>query len=69
MSTDDSATAAGKAIRHEVSRSSHRDWSPAEDRPDPVDLITRQDETRVQSLVPIRQGGSLVGAPDVRGAR
>ena len=54
MSTDNNGSAAGKALRREVPRSSHGDWSAAQDRPDPVDLITDQDETRVQSLVPIR---------------
>ena len=35
-------------------RSSHGQWSAAPDRPDPVELITSQNETRLQFLVPIR---------------
>jgi uncharacterized protein (DUF2252 family) len=46
--------AGGKALRKEVPRSCHAGWSPAADRPDPVDLITSQNESRIQFLVPIR---------------
>ena len=48
--------AKGKAIRKEVPRSSHGEWSPPADRQDPVDVITSQDTDRVQWLVPIRHG-------------
>ena len=44
----------GKELRHSVPRSSHSEWSPAPDRPDPVGLITSQDESRIQFLIPIR---------------
>ncbi|MGI9644921.1 MAG: DUF2252 domain-containing protein [Ilumatobacteraceae bacterium] len=50
----------GKARRQDVPRSSHGDWSPAADRPDPVDVITSQDADRVQPLVPIRHGRMAV---------
>ena len=39
--------AGGKALRKEVPRSSHAGWSPTADRPDPVDLITSQNESRI----------------------
>jgi uncharacterized protein (DUF2252 family) len=45
---------AGKALRNKVTRSSHAEWSPAADRPDPVDLLEEQNLTRVDHLVPIR---------------
>jgi uncharacterized protein (DUF2252 family) len=48
--------AAGKAARAEVPRSSHADWSPSPDRPDPVALLESQGATRVPDLVPIRYG-------------
>jgi uncharacterized protein (DUF2252 family) len=48
--------AAGKALRSDTPRSSHGDWNPAPDRPDPVDVITSQDANRIQPLVPIRHG-------------
>lgn len=44
----------GRAARATVPRSSHGDWSPAVDRPDPVRLLEEQNETRVPWLVPIR---------------
>ena len=54
--TPEERHADGKALRKEVKRSSHGDWSPAADRPDPVDVITGQDANRLQPLVPIRHG-------------
>ncbi len=54
--TPDERHADGKALRKEVKRSSHGDWSPAADRPDPVAVITGQDANRLQPLVPIRHG-------------
>jgi uncharacterized protein (DUF2252 family) len=50
---------AAKALRKEVPRSSHGTWEPAPDRPDPVNLITGQDEGRLQELVPIRHSRML----------
>jgi uncharacterized protein (DUF2252 family) len=52
--------ARGKAARQEVPRSSHGTWEPAENRPDPIDLLQEQATTRVQELVPIRYGRMLV---------
>src|SRR6266516_6788132 len=46
--------AAGKALRKKVTRSSHAQWSPAADRPDPVSLLEEQNRTRFAHLVPIR---------------
>ncbi len=54
--------AAGKAARRKAPRSSHAAWEPQSDRPDPVNTLERQDETRVQDLVPIRHGRMLVSA-------
>ena len=48
--------AEGRGLRKRVPRSSHGDWSPASDRPDPVAVLTSQDADRVQFLVPIRHG-------------
>jgi uncharacterized protein (DUF2252 family) len=39
-----------------VPLSSHADWSPAPERADPIDVLSAQDATRLQSLVPIRHG-------------
>jgi uncharacterized protein (DUF2252 family) len=46
--------AAGKALRKTVPRSSHAEWSPAADRPDPVSLLEEQNRTRLAHLVPLR---------------
>ena len=45
---------AGKALRKKVPRSSHANWSPAADRPDPVSLLEEQNRTRLEYLVPLR---------------
>ena len=52
--------ARGKRVRKQVSRSSHRDWAPAADRPSARDVLAEQDESRVPELVPIRYGRMLV---------
>ncbi|WP_354643965.1 DUF2252 domain-containing protein [Kitasatospora camelliae] len=46
----------GRAVRKRVPRSSHGQWIPGADRPDPVSLLERQGEDRVQELLPIRYG-------------
>src|SRR6478609_3178313 len=51
--------AEGRAIRQNVPRSAHAAWTPPADRPNPLDLLTAQDEGRVQDLVPIRYGRML----------
>ena len=52
--SNEPARAQGRAPRDEVPRSRHGQWTPAPDRPDPVELIAGQNESRVQFLVPIR---------------
>jgi uncharacterized protein (DUF2252 family) len=54
--TPDEWRAKGRAHRRLVSRSSHAQWSPPADRPDPVDLLEEQAKTRVADLIPIRYG-------------
>jgi uncharacterized protein (DUF2252 family) len=49
-------TELGRAARGAAPRSSHADWTPAADRPDPIDLLEEQATTRVPELVPIRYG-------------
>ena len=52
-------TALGKSLRKAVPRSSHGDWTPAADRPDPLELLRNQDEGRLQYLLPIKYGRML----------
>jgi uncharacterized protein (DUF2252 family) len=58
--TPDERAARGKATRAEVPRTSHGEWEPALHRPDPVELLEEQAQTRVPELVPIRYGRMLV---------
>ena len=48
--------ARGRAARTEVPRSSHAEFAPGPDRPDPVALLETQAGTRVPELLPIRYG-------------
>ena len=50
----------GQTARDRTSPSSHADWSPAADRPDPVGLLEQQDRTREPDLVPVRHGRMMV---------
>jgi uncharacterized protein (DUF2252 family) len=52
----------GKALREQTPWSSHGDWAPAADRPDPISLLQAQDASRVQQLVPIKYGRMVESA-------
>jgi uncharacterized protein (DUF2252 family) len=52
--------AAGKAARSEARRSSHGEWEPAPERPDPLGTLEAQAHSRVPELVPIRYGRMAV---------
>ena len=52
--------ARGKQARNVAARTSHADWTPAADRPDPVALLEEQDAAREQDLVPVRHGRMMV---------
>ncbi|HUJ67037.1 MAG TPA: DUF2252 domain-containing protein [Acidimicrobiales bacterium] len=52
--------AQGRAARARVRRRDHAIFEPAPDRPNPIDLLEQQAETRVPELVPIRYGRMLV---------
>ena len=45
---------AGKALRKQVPRRSHAEWSPTTDRPNPISLLEEQNRTRLEYLVPLR---------------
>ncbi len=51
--------AQGKALRDRCPRSSHADWRPATDRPDPVRLIEEGNAGRLPELIPLRHGRML----------
>jgi uncharacterized protein (DUF2252 family) len=51
--------ALGNSLRKVVPRSSHGDWTPAPNRPDPLSFLQAQDEGRLQHLLPIKYGRML----------
>src|SRR5690349_1088688 len=51
--------AKGRERRNSVPRSSHAQWAPPADRPDPVAVLEEQARTRVPDLIPIRYGRML----------
>jgi uncharacterized protein (DUF2252 family) len=69
----------GRAVRQRTPRSSHAAWTPAPDRPDPVELLEAQAENRQPDLVPLRyarmtpspfafmRGAAIVMAHDLAG--
>ena len=50
---------AGKALRKTVPRSSHAAYVQHRDRADPIDILERQNSTRVPKLVPVRYARML----------
>ena len=52
----------GREQRRLAPRSSHAQWEPPADRPDPVAILEEQARTRVPDLVPIRYG-RMVASP------
>src|SRR5919107_467283 len=69
----------GRAARQEVPRGAHAGWTPAPDRPDPVDLLGAQARDRLEDVLPIRyarmmaspfafmRGSAIVMANDLAG--
>ena len=55
-----SAEPEGKEARASTPPSSHANWRPAADRPDPVALLEEQNVTREPDLVPVRHGRMMV---------
>jgi hypothetical protein len=46
----------GKALRSRTPRESHAVWKPANDGPNPLDLITTSNAGRQKDFVPLRMG-------------
>jgi uncharacterized protein (DUF2252 family) len=46
----------GKELRERTPRGAHADWSPAPDRPDPVDILLAGNQGRQEQFVPLRMG-------------
>ena len=56
----DERKAMGQQAGDRTPPSSHANWSPAADRPDPVSLLEEQNATREADLVPVRHGRMMV---------
>jgi uncharacterized protein (DUF2252 family) len=50
---------AGQDLRTRVPRSGHGVWQPADDRPDPLDLLEASNRARLPDLVAVRNGRML----------
>lgn len=59
MTPRDDRRARGKVLASAVPHEKHAKWEPAEDRPDPVQILISQEEDRLPELVPIRYGRML----------
>jgi len=51
--------AAGRALRERVPRKSHAHYHTGSNRPDPIEILERQNAARVQKLVPVRYSRML----------
>jgi len=49
----------GKSLRNKTSRTSHGEWRPATNRPDPVEILIESSKGREAHLIPIRYGRML----------
>ncbi len=54
--TVEERSAFGKSLRKRAPRTSHAEWLPASERPDPVGLIEDQNKDRLDWLIPVRRG-------------
>ncbi|MGB3651106.1 MAG: DUF2252 domain-containing protein [Rivularia sp. (in: cyanobacteria)] len=52
--------AMGKALRDRLPKSSHGEWQPAPNRPQPVAMLQESNQGRLPELVPIRYGRMLI---------
>src|SRR6516165_5829992 len=51
--------AMGKKLRDTCPRTSHADWEPSNNRPDPIALVKESDNGRIPQLVPVWHGRML----------
>jgi uncharacterized protein (DUF2252 family) len=61
-SSVDERVSRGRRSRTLLPRTTHGDWAPAADRPDPIAILEQQAVTRVPDLVPIRHGRMAASA-------
>jgi len=44
----------GRALRKQIPRSAHADWTPPRDRKDPLAILAESDKGRITELIPVR---------------
>jgi hypothetical protein len=47
---------AGRALRAQVPRRAHGQWTASPGRPDPLEILSRSNANRLPELVPVRNG-------------
>jgi uncharacterized protein (DUF2252 family) len=62
FSTVEERAAHGRELRRSVPHNRHAEWTPSEDRIDPIAILERQSVERVPELVPIRYGRMAASA-------
>jgi uncharacterized protein (DUF2252 family) len=56
----DERLAKGKALRENAARNAQKEWKPATQRADPIDLLMESSKGRIEELLPIRYGRMMV---------
>ena len=52
--------AIGKRLRDKTPRESHAEWHSSHNRPDPIELMEKSNQGRIEHLIPVRHGRMLV---------
>jgi uncharacterized protein (DUF2252 family) len=60
LATQEERYNAGRTLRDQVPRGTLGRWRPADDRPDPVDLVEEAHSGRLERLIPLRVGRMMV---------
>ncbi|HEY9719464.1 MAG TPA: DUF2252 domain-containing protein [Trichormus sp.] len=56
ISPRDDRRARGQALREAIPHKLHADWKAPDNRPDPIDILDKSNEGRLEELIPVRYG-------------
>jgi uncharacterized protein (DUF2252 family) len=56
ISPRDDRRARGQALREAIPHKMHADWKAPDNRPDPIDILEKSNEGRLEELIPVRYG-------------
>src|SRR5580704_5579722 len=62
ISPRDDRRARGQALREAIPHKAHAGWKAPSDRPDPIDILEKSNEGRLQDLIPVRWGRMMPSA-------